>query len=496
MNDFNEKFIKELPDVTYLRFISAKVDSSKPKVFLRAVYKKECEEKYLNAKSEILSAIAKVLPPAVSFELNATPSELTKGEIVKSILDFFGKMSSLVSSAIEKESTAITIGENPAVIINLPENIAEYVEDEGLDVALKTFLDTRFFNSFSVSIKRFEENEDEIRRILQANSFRPKYSYERPEEGRVIKPTGRVKMYGDVINANAVYICDCIKPQFTVLYGQVSDVKIREYESKKDKDVIRKFATFTLDDGTGKIRCVFFPPQKNQDCLKFLEDNSPYMIMDGHLDYDERAGDGSLQFRVRHFTGCEKAEYEINNVVRLVDDEYRYVKPSSYTVLSQTSFYNNSEQPLTKEKLVVFSVLTTSLNKYAPGELIEIGAVKLDDGKIIETFSTLVRPGVEMKEDARLALGLLTSELNNSPTFDQAVPDFFKFFDGYTLTALPIDWHIGILRQYLEKLHIPLPRVAELTSFVEASTLRSVRPKNTYRSLAFAEAYAKILASV
>ena len=101
-----------------------------------------------------------------------------------------------------------------------------------------------------------------------------------------------------------------------------------------------------------------------------------------------------------------------------------------------------------------------------------------------------------MKEDARLALGLLTSELNNSPTFDQAVPDFFKFFDGYTLTALPIDWHIGILRQYLEKLHIPLPRVAELTSFVEASTLRSVRPKNTYRSLAFAEAYAKILASV
>lgn len=497
MTDFNEKFKEKCGDYPYVRFVSAKVDSEHFKVTLGAVYKQEREKDFLKARAHITEIARSLLPPSADVALVASPVIFSSGEIMRGISEFFGKQSALVFSAITKENTVISTGDKPAVFIGLPESVAAYVAENGLDAMLKEYLDSRFFTDFSLKISSRAENDDEIRQVLNATTYRPKFSYARPDEGRRIDPKDRRAVCGDAITGTAGYIVDCIQPEFAVLYGQVSDARIREYTPKKaeNDEQKRKFVTFSLDDGTGKIRCVFFPGAKSESAAESVRDGI-YVIADGYLDFDARAGDGTLQFRLRRFSTCSRAEFEINEVVRLVDDDYRYVRPAPYTALSQSYMYGEVKKPLTTEPLVVFSVLTTSQNKYAPGEMIEIGAVKLIDGKITETFSSLIRPSVEMSEEARLAAGVLASEFTGKPTFDQVVPDFYKFFNGFTLTGFPVDWHIYVLRPYLEKLHIPEPPLAEITKYADASKFKEARPKNTRRALPFAEAYAKILANI
>ena len=497
MTDFNDKFMALTDAFPYIRFVSAKIDADRLKVTLAAVYKKSREKDFTENKNRILAQAAKLLPPSARIELSASPSVFTSGEVMRCALDYLHRESAYVFAAVAKENIVIQTSDDPFISIGLPADVAEYAHAENIDSGLKKYIDAHLFSDITVRITAREEDMEAVRKVLTASTHRPKFSYERPEEGRRINPAGRTPYYGEAIEGSAQYICDCIEPGYTTLYGTMSDVKIHEYTPKKaqSEDEKRKFATFFLDDGTGKIRCVFFPGAKSQGALKYFIDGAT-VITEGKLDYDERLGDGSLQFRLTRISGCEKANYKVNNVVRLVDDRYVCVHPKKYVALSQSYLYSGRRAPLTKEPLVVFALLTSSQNKYAPGELIEIGAAKMVDGVITETFESLIRPHVEMTEEARLAAGLLASDLAGKPTYEQVVPDFYKFFDGYTLTAFPIDWNTNVLRPCFDKLHIPMPPLAEITKYADASLLRAARPKNTRRAMPAAEAYAKILANI
>ena len=200
-----------------------------------------------------------------------------------------------------------------------------------------------------------------------------------------------------------------------------------------------------------------------------------------------------MQFNVRRFTGCDKADFVPNKVVRLVDDKYRFVTPVKYTYRTQDSIYAEQKAPLTDEPIVIFETLTTSRHLAAFGELVEIGAAKIRDGRIIETFGTFIRPLGEVSEEVRTNLGIRLSDITGKPSFDEALPDFFKFFDGYTLTAFPYDFHMKVLGTYLDKLHIPMPSTVDMANYTDKATLKSARQKSTGRTVRAAIALAKIL---
>lgn len=499
MTDFNERFRELTADYPYIRFLSAKVDADRFKVAVAAVYKKEHERDYIRSKEKIIDILKKLLPPSVYIELNATPVRLVSTEIVRECMDMLRRESVFVFSSLNKDDIVVTTGDTPTVIVRLPEAVAEYAEQEKLDDRLADYLGAHLFSRFNVAFERKEEDLDKIRNVLNAVVYKPKYSYERPDEGRRISPpqASRTPIYGDPITADASYICDCIQPDFVVLYGTMTDVRIMEYTPKKPtiEGEKRKFVTFFLDDTTGKMRCVFFPGPKTQGVIKYFVDGAN-VIADGRLDYDARLNDGSLQFRVRHLTGCDRTEFEINKMVRLVDDDYRYVRPEKYTLLTQSSLYGAKRKPRTDDPLVVFQVMTTSQNKYVPGEMMELAGVKIADGEIKETFSSLVRPHAKLEEEKLFFVGLTMSDLAGKPTFEQVIPDFYRFFDGYALTAFPFDRNLNILRPCLEKLHIPMPTLVETTKYADVGDIKAARVRNTYRALPQAMAIAKFLINV
>ena len=111
---------------------------------------------------------------------------------------------------------------------------------------------------------------------------------------------------------------------------------------------------------------------------------------------------------------------------------------------------------------------------------------------ILETMSSLMRPHTNMTEEERSAAGLVQSDINGKPYFEQILPDFYTFWSGRTVTMFPFDFNMNILKGYLDKLHIPIPETADMTLFAEAAELRRARAK-TRRALPNALALAKFL---
>lgn len=496
MSDFNQRFAELTKEFPYIRFMSAQVNADTFRVSVIGVYRKDAERDFLKDRDRITDALKQLLPPSVAVHLVATPAPTTATEIQRAVLDFFGKESVFVFSSLTLDDISVTTGDNPTVTLFVTPAVREYLEKNGLSDKLEKHLSAELFSNVAVACAEKQEDMEKIRSVLTMVTRKPKFSYERPDEGRLINPTGRTVAFGELIESSAQYICDCIQPGYTVLYGTMTDIKEREYTPKKAKDgEKRKYYTFYLDDTTGKMRCVFFPGTKSQAVSKFMADGTN-IIADGNTDYDTNADDGSLQYRMRHFSLCNRADFEINKVVRLPDDDYAYVRPEPYTPLRQSSLYSGNAEPLTDEPLVVFQTLTSLPYANSFGEMIELAAVKLRDGKIEETFRSLLRPLSKLPEETRQNFGLMPSDLAGKPTFDQVVPDFYRFFDGYAVTAFPLDFHVGVLKSYLDKLHIPMPTVVDMTKYTTPAALKAARPKNTHRAFPFAEAYAKVLVNL
>ena len=75
---------------------------------------------------------------------------------------------------------------------------------------------------------------------------------------------------------------------------------------------------------------------------------------------------------------------------------------------------------------VVFDLETTGISVYKD-EVVEISAVKVADGKVIDEFSTLVNPGMPIPPDASSVNGITDDMVEDAPKFEKALKDFLDF---------------------------------------------------------------------
>ena len=73
-----------------------------------------------------------------------------------------------------------------------------------------------------------------------------------------------------------------------------------------------------------------------------------------------------------------------------------------------------------------------NINSNYPMETIEIGAVKIRDGKVVEEFQTFVKPTkvTELTEFCTTLTGIKYEDLKDAPSFKEAILEFYNFFSG------------------------------------------------------------------
>jgi DNA polymerase III epsilon subunit family exonuclease len=102
---------------------------------------------------------------------------------------------------------------------------------------------------------------------------------------------------------------------------------------------------------------------------------------------------------------------------------------------------DNFDTPLTDAAFVVFDFETTGLDVARGARVVEIGALKLERGEVVDHFLTLVDPEVPVPAEATAVHGLTDADLAGQATLAEAFPRFVTFAADAALVAhnLPFD---------------------------------------------------------
>lgn len=89
---------------------------------------------------------------------------------------------------------------------------------------------------------------------------------------------------------------------------------------------------------------------------------------------------------------------------------------------------------------------TTGLNPKLD-KIIEIGAVKVVDGKVADRFSTFVNPGRKLEERIIELTGIQDTDLVNAPYIDEVLPAVLDFLEDYPLLGHSVLFDFSFLKK-------------------------------------------------
>lgn len=98
------------------------------------------------------------------------------------------------------------------------------------------------------------------------------------------------------------------------------------------------------------------------------------------------------------------------------------------------------------ESYVVVDLETTGLNA-KKDKIIEIGAIRVEDGKQAATFSTLVNPGRALSEKVQEITHITDTDLKKAPYIEEVIPKYLQFAKAYPLVGHSIIFDFSFLKR-------------------------------------------------
>ncbi len=100
---------------------------------------------------------------------------------------------------------------------------------------------------------------------------------------------------------------------------------------------------------------------------------------------------------------------------------------------------------------IIFDIETTG---FYPGrdKITEIGAVRVKDGKIIDSYSSLINPQVPIPPKVVKLTGITDEMVKNERLVDEVLPEFIDFIEDAVLVAHNADFDISFIKYYASQL--------------------------------------------
>ena len=106
------------------------------------------------------------------------------------------------------------------------------------------------------------------------------------------------------------------------------------------------------------------------------------------------------------------------------------------------------------DEFIVFDIETTGLS-IQNDKIIEIGAVRIADGKICETFGTYVDPETPISQEITNLTGITQEMVKGAPSQKEAVQSFLEFVGDRMLIAHNASFDMGFVRKACKENDIP-----------------------------------------
>lgn len=99
-----------------------------------------------------------------------------------------------------------------------------------------------------------------------------------------------------------------------------------------------------------------------------------------------------------------------------------------------------------QKHFTVVDLETTGLNPKID-KIIEIGAIQVEDGRVVRTFEKLVNPGRKLSEKVKEITGITDEELADAPPIGEVIEEFLDFADDECILGHSILFDYSFLKR-------------------------------------------------
>ncbi|WP_297376993.1 PolC-type DNA polymerase III [uncultured Helcococcus sp.] len=324
--------------------------------------------------------------------------------------------------------------------------------------------------------KRLEEKEFQLQEQIQNSQIKSK-----EKEVKVEQMEKGAFEYGSIKTAPKIMSSiDSLTED-----GSRVSIKGQIFELNYRKITNSTIVSFDIDDGYEALRCKLFVNDKKFRAFEESVKNGMGVIVNGSYRYDdyERAmvlnvsGIEEIVLPVKTDTSPDKriemnihtkasnlesiveiselferlknygheavgitdlfnvqAYPEINKFAKKYDIKVNYGMQANLSEDYPSILVNHYDLEVEDKDFVVFDIETTGLSNLTD-KIIEFGAVKIRDGKIIDIFEEFVNPQEPLSDFTTELTGITNNMVSNAETIDKVLPRFLEFAKDTILVA-------------------------------------------------------------
>ncbi len=295
-----------------------------------------------------------------------------------------------------------------------------------------------------------------------------------------------------------------------VILGEVFDLEYKDIKTKK------KLATFNITDLSGSITAKVFLNEKQYEEFSTNVHNGSYVKIQGDIQFDnfmkctvlmvkslnllnksermdtaeEKRVELHLHTQMSAMDGvssfkklCERAKKWGHKAIAITDHGVVQGFPEAmdaakkfglkviygvegYLVNDKKPILTNYNKEKKYDKFVVFDIETTGLSP-TNDMITEIGAVKIENGQIVDEYNQLINPERKIPDNIVELTGITNEMVENMPTIDEVLPKFEEFIKDSFLVAHNASFDVGFIREQFmrrgKKLENPVLDTLELS---------------------------------
>jgi DNA polymerase III epsilon subunit family exonuclease len=432
----------------YLKLSSAEYNRAKNLLSIAFLYPDELGAISETSKVELKNLIEKYSEMDIDIELKYIKS-FYDNEYLKRLTNEFIKHEFPSIVSVIKTDNLTYKEENSVVRVSL-NYIKNYITEGQLNkfkLGLKNYFNKQFSYLFEVDITATEEKQK-----LSLLAQKEKEILDNMTTDEVKPKTVKVEVISQIIGSETsvtpLSVSSVLVPDKNLsICGTIKYLSEREFTKKqkvldseveKYAEVKKTFYSFTIESAGKEMNAVYFPNKNTIEKAKLLE-NKMEVVLTG----DVEEFNGKLSFKIKHITKVKIMEKLVEEVkYKPVPKNYILVKPEAYEAVGQASLFEAFDEPneyIKNNTFIVFDTETTGLS-HEDCKITEIGGVKIENGKVINKFSTLIDPEVEIPLFITKITGITDAMVMGAPKIETVISDFYKYCEGSTLVAYNIDF--------------------------------------------------------
>lgn len=384
----------------------------------------------------------------------------------------------------------------------LPNQMAFFsVKRNGLVANITKLISSKLNSKFLIEYKEdntngsfLEEKEIEERKICKNVLENVDVPTKSTAKGTSRKSNGRKYSYGKSIKESPIFIKDIdLQLGRVVIKGDIFELDTRDIKGN------RTLVIFNISDGTDSITVKSFLNENNSG--EFLDNvkEGSYVLLEGDITYDNYSRDNVIMLKslsmltkeVRKDTeDAKRVELHVHsqmssmdgitNIKKIVERASVWGHKSiaitdhgvvqafpeamdagkqygvkilygveGYMVNDQKDIVTNIHREIEINNFVVFDLETTGLSA-KNDRIIEIGAVKIVDGNIIDEFSQLIDPEIPIPNHITEITSITNSMVESKPCIKDVLPLFKEFIGDFVLVAHNANFDMSFIREKMK----------------------------------------------